>query len=118
MLRSVIIAVSFLVVTVAGCESEKDQFSGLSDLVAERNEVRRIISKETTRKKKNMSGLSSQDDAGSQGQKIPSDDTLSSVALYEKYIEVVDSQTGMSLAKGVAYLDKKGRIVRIKIHKK
>ena len=117
MLRSVIIVVLFLAVTLAGCESEKDQFSGLSDLVAERNEVRRIISKETTRKKKDVSGLSSQDDAGTQGQKISSGDTLSSVSLYEKHIEVVDSQTGMSLAKGVAYLDKKGRIIRIKILK-
>jgi len=117
MRRSIIIAALFLAVTVVGCESEKDPFSGLSDLVAERNEVRKSLSKETGLKKKGVSGEQPSGSAGTQRQKASSGDTLSSVALYEKNIEIVDSQTGMSLAKGVAYLNKKGQIIRIKILK-
>lgn len=114
----IIIVAFFFVVVAAGCESDKDTFSGLSDLVAERNKVRKVISQETAQKKKGEAVSQLQDDVGTQaGKKKSSEDTLSSVALYEKNIEVVDSQSGRSLAKGVAYFNKKGRIVRIRILK-
>lgn len=43
---------------------------------------------------------------------------LASGILFEKQIEIVDAQSQIPLAMGVAYLDKQGRIVRIKIIKK
>jgi len=96
---------------LSACDDKKEDFSGLSNLVAERNEVRQVISDETARKKV----------AEKQGLKdTPKDvvkkkEEISSVVVYERDIEVLDSSSRMSLAKGIAYLNKEGQIVRIKI---
>ena len=39
------------VVMLSGCDDKKDGFSGLSDMVGQRNEARRSISDKTARKK-------------------------------------------------------------------
>ncbi|MCP3943419.1 MAG: hypothetical protein GY710_18320 [Desulfobacteraceae bacterium] len=108
----------FSVLMLSGCDDKKDEFSGLSEMVSDRNEVRRNISDENARKK--VVGKQESKDA-------PEDDTLidglkkrgeiSSVVLYERQIEVVDSSSHMALAKGIAYLNKEGQIVKIKIIK-
>jgi len=113
--QALIIFLLLSVMSVVACDSEKDTFSGLSDLVAERNEVRRAISKES-RKKKNLTTSSDQtSDVNSEQPAYR--DVLSSGVLYEKNIEIVDSYSRRPLAKGVAYMNKKGRIVKIKILK-
>ncbi len=93
------------------CDDKKEGFSGLSSLVAERNEVRQSISDETARKK-----VAEKKEV----KVVPKDvekktEKISSVVVYERDIEVLDSSSRMSLAKGIAYLNKEGQIVRIKI---
>ena len=102
-------------VTLTGCDSEKDQYSGLSELVAERNEVRQDISDETSRKKRLATGdYSEKSDLDSLSDFAPKEE-ISTVVLYEKSIDIVDSESRIPLAKGVAYMNKTGQIVRIKI---
>lgn len=102
---------------LSACDNEKDQYSGLSGLVAERNEARQNISDETALKKtfdKNHSANGSKENSGigvSQSKEI------SSVALYEREINIVDAKSKMPLARGVAYMNKTGHIVRIKVIK-
>lgn len=97
---------------LSACDDKNKDFSGLSGLVAERNEVRQSISDETARKKvAEKKGV----------QVVPKEvvrkktEEISSVVVYERDIEVLDSSSRMSLAKGTAYLNKEGQIVRIKI---
>jgi len=108
----------FSVLLLSGCDDKEDEFSGLSDLVRMRQGIRKTISRDNARKK----------DSEKQGQnidpqKVPPIDRvkqkkeISSIVLYEKNIEVVDSTTGSSLAKGIAYMNKDGRIIKIKITK-
>ena len=111
----------FALAITPACDNDKEHYSGLSELVAERNEARRTISKKSQRNKTSAGQSGVQDenriDAGDITGKTPATDEMAGGILYEKRIEIVDSQSGMPLAKGVAFLDKKGRIVRIKLVK-
>ncbi len=110
-----IFAIVFTVM-VAGCEGDKESFSGLSDLVAKRTEVRQTISKQAGQGKKG--NIQPQTYGLKDSKTLPhkvSDEAISVAILYEKEIEIVDSQSGISLAKGRAYMNKQGRIIKIKI---
>ncbi|MCG8632948.1 MAG: hypothetical protein MI863_03920 [Desulfobacterales bacterium] len=99
----------------SACEGDKDQYSGLSELVAERHEARKGISEKNLKKKKKAA----RDNAGNKEQdnlsEFSSKEEVSTVVLYEKQIDILDSESRIPLAKGVAYMNKKGQIVRIKI---
>lgn len=104
------------VVMLSGCDDKKDGFSGLSDMVGQRNEARRLITDENVRK----NSLENQEaNTGNKDDAIERIKTteVSPVVVYERDIEVVDSSSRMALAKGVAYLNKEGQIVKIKIIK-
>ncbi len=110
-----VLAGSFL---LSACDNEKDQYSGLSGLVAERNEARENISHETALKKskeKDTSSNSSKDET--EFDRLAQPEEISSVALYEREINIVDAKSKMPLAKGVAYMNKTGHIVKIKVIK-
>ena len=101
---------------LSACDNDKDQYSGLSGLVAERNEARQNISNETALKKslgKKTSDNGSKKDSVTGTLSPPKE--ISSVVLYEREINIVDAKSKMPLAKGVAYMNKTGHIVRIKV---
>lgn len=105
-------------VILSGCDDKKDGFSGLSDMVAQRNEARQSISDKNAREKslaKKDAKVDNKKDATLERMKTTEE--ISAVVVYERDIEVVDSSSRMALAKGVAYLNKKGQIVKIKIIK-
>lgn len=117
MQRLLIIAALFFVLTAVGCDDKKkDTFSGLSDMVAQRNDARKTIAEGNAQKKKKTAGARVQDDddPGTRQDRSSGDRLLVDV-VYDKDIVIVDSQTGMTLAKGVAYMNKKGQVVKIKI---
>ncbi|MCF8045372.1 MAG: hypothetical protein K9J83_05890 [Desulfarculaceae bacterium] len=96
----------FLAAFATGCEKEnnkKDEaFQGVGRLISERNKAR-------------------YDSAGqgsdrSSGDSQPRKESMST--LYEENVEIVSTSTDRTLGKGVAYLDKEGKIVYIKITKK
>lgn len=108
----------FCVVMLSGCDDKKDSFSGLSDMVGQRNEARQSISDKTARKKsleKREASAGSKEDTALE--RIKKTEGVSSVVVHERDIEVVDSSSRMALAKGIAYLNKEGQIVKIKIIK-
>lgn len=100
-------------ITLAGCENDTDQYSGLSELVAERHEVRKNISEENAKRKK---AIARQNSAKAKTNNTKaSEQKVSSTVLYEKQIDIIDSESRIPLAKGVAYMNKSGQIVRIKV---
>ena len=113
-----VIVVILLGVIAVGCDSERDEYSGLSDLVAKRNEVRQVISeKSATRKKSKTDKRISDSLSEDEFKQIAKQKELSADVLYEKDVEIVDSFSREPLAQGIAYINKKGRIVKIKIIK-
>lgn len=96
----------FLTVFVAGCEKEqkkKDEaFQGVGRLISDRNKARKAAGGKET----------GGNGADAQAKKEP----MSS--LYEENVEIVSTSTNRTLGKGVAYLDKQGKIVYLKITKK
>ncbi len=119
MKKEIVVCGVFLCVgMLSGCDDKKDGFSGLSDMVGQRNEARRSISDKNSRKKsleKQEANTGNREDDAIE--KITKTEVVSPVVVYERDIEVVDSSSRMALAKGVAYLNKKGQIVKIKIIK-
>jgi len=104
---------------LGACDSEKDQYAGLSEMVADRQEVRKNIAQDNQRKKSLEEiwegGKQSSDRASHR--KNESKPT-SSVVVYEKQVEIWDSDSKRPLAKGVAYMNKSGQIVKIKVYRK
>ena len=84
----------------------------------EKNEVRQTISEETARKKALVRKGTKADSKEDTTIIIPKkDEKFSLVVLYEKNVEIVDSSSRIALAKGVAYMNKEGQIIKIKIIK-
>ena len=114
----------FSLMVLSACEDKKDDFSGLSDLVGERNKVRQTISEKNVREKalkKQQSNAGFKEaaalDKNKNKDKKKKKTDISPIILYERDIEVVDSSNRMALAKGIAYLNKEGQIVKIRIIK-
>ena len=107
----------FVVTLTASCGSdEKDDFSGVGKLIADRNKMRYNIAEksdnsETTAGPDQKAGTKPERVAGTNSQdKIPE-----TVALEKRKIVIVDASSGTSLGQGVAFVNKKGEIVRIKL---
>ena len=117
--KSFIYALFGLVFLISACQDEKGKgdYSGVSDLIAERNKARfekakNTPKKSTTSKKRivNKTPITKPDSNLNK-------EELSSIILYKEEVEIVGSDSQRILAKGVAYVNKKGQIVRIKILK-
>jgi hypothetical protein len=95
----------------------KGDYSGVSDLISDRNKARYHAAEnppeKTRRPPKKAPVNTSPTPSGSSLEK----EELSSIVLYDEDIEIVGAESGRTLAKGIAYINKKGQIVRIKILK-
>lgn len=100
------------VLSVCACNEKEDPYSDLSRLVAERNEARKAIARERKLMEKDAPGAIQSKKKG-----VPKKGDVATVALVERKVSITDSNSGTVMARGVAYLDKSGKIVRIKIIK-
>ncbi|MCA1792478.1 MAG: hypothetical protein ABR534_01780 [Desulfotignum sp.] len=91
------------------CEDKKDPYPGFSKMVGERQEVRESISKQKQSEKNQVSDV--------QDKKEEKSDAASTV-IKERQIEIIDSVSGETIAKGVAYVDKDGKITRVTLYQK
>ncbi len=108
----------FSVLVLSACDDKKDGFSGLSDLVKERQGIRQTLSEKTARKNAlEKQGAKADPKEDTVIDRVKKKEEMSAIVLYERDIEVVDSFSQQPLAKGIAYLNKEGQIVKIKIIK-
>jgi hypothetical protein len=111
-------SILFGLLLLSACDDKKDGFSGLANLVKERSEVRQKLTDKRAREK---ALERQQPDADSKAavalDKEKKKKEISPIILYKRDVEVVDSSNKMSLAKGIAYLNKEGQIVTITIIK-
>ena len=115
--------ISFLVVLVAGfpaCKGEDKKFSGVGKMIADRNRMRYEIAGELEEDKNEPDGSNQKADsaappstAAAPGEGYTTQ--LSTNALEEKQIVIVETSSGTPLCQGVAYVNKKGDIVKIKL---
>lgn len=106
----------FGLLVLSACDDKKDGFSGLSNLVEERSEVRQALSDKNSRQKAlERQQLNADSKPAVVLGKEKKKREISPIVLYERDVEVVDSSNRMALAKGIAYLNKEGQIVKITI---
>jgi hypothetical protein len=106
----------FGLLVLSACDDKRDGFSGLSNLVEKRSEVRQRISDKKAREKALERQPSNADSKAAVALgKEKKKKEISPIVLYKREVEVVDSSNRMSLAKGIAYLNKEGQIVKITI---
>lgn len=112
--------ISFLVLIMAGlssCNSEDDNYSGVGKLIAERNKMRHQLAGETGNDKR-KTGPSDQNTNSvpqKEAERVQPKDKLSTNVLDEKKIVIVETSSGKPLGQGVAYVNQKGEIVKIKL---
>lgn len=97
----------FVYLFFAGCGRDDGDYEGVGKLVSDRNSAR--LARDSSKKKS----------AGS-GESLPSEikeGAQSGDVLLEEEVQVVGLSSGKILAKGTAFLDKKGKIVNIRIRK-
>ncbi len=108
----------FFLISACDDEKGKNDYSGVSKLIAERNKARydtkENSSEQSVIKRKSTTG----DTSSSLSKNTSKKNELSSIILYEEDVEIVGAKSQRTLAKGVAYINKKGQIVKIKLSKK
>ncbi|WP_035236150.1 hypothetical protein [Desulfobacter vibrioformis] len=90
--------ISFLIFFMAvlpACKNEDDNYAGVGKLIAERNKMRYRLAEESEKDARKKE--------------------LSTNVLDEKKIIIVDTASGTPLGQGIAYVNKKGEIVKIKL---
>ncbi len=92
---------------LAACDEKEDPYPGFSNLVAERNELRKSISKE-------RQGETEQSPDAKEAKETKTE--KATAVLHERQIEITDADSGKPIARGVAYLNKEGEITRIRIY--
>lgn len=85
----------FFIAVLPACKSEDDNYAGVGKLIADRNKMRYQLAEESEKKMRKKE--------------------LSTNVLDEKKIVIVDASSGSPLAQGIAYVNKKGEIVKIKL---
>lgn len=107
----------FLMAVLSSCESEDDNYSGVGKLIADRNKMRHQLAGEAGDNTGDRVSSNQQTDAGSEdtSKKVVSKPQLSTNVLAEKKIVIVDTASGKPLGQGVAFVDKQGNIVKIKL---
>ena len=110
----------FLVLFMAvlsSCESEDDNYSGVGKLIADRNKMRYELADETGKNKGKTGSSNPQTNSVSKdaSKKATSKKELSTNVLDEKKIVIVEASSGQPLGQGIAYVNEKGKIVKIKL---
>ncbi len=106
--------------SLISCQNDKkdDDFSGVSNLIAKRNKSRYEVAKDAAQEKNNTSKQKTDDKFNSaKSESKPTRKEISSIVLYKENVKILGSKSGRTLAKGVAYINKQGEIVKIKIVK-
>jgi septal ring factor EnvC (AmiA/AmiB activator) len=106
-----------LFLMISACQDDKEKkndYLGLSNLISERNKARHGVDKKTSGK--DTESKSVEENIGTTKKESDSkEEEVSSVVLYEEKVDIIDSESRRTLAKGIAYINKKGQIIRIKI---
>lgn len=105
----------FFLISACQEDKEKNDYSGVSDLISDRNKARYEAAENPS--KKSVSPQKTTTPSISKPEINSKEEELSSIILYEEEINIVGAESGRTLAKGTAYINKKGQIVRIKISK-
>jgi len=107
----------FFMAVLSSCESEDDNYSGVGKLIADRNKMRYELADEAGNNKGKTGSSNQRTDSVSNdaSEKATSKKELSTNVLDEKRIVIVETSSGKPLGQGVAYVNKKGEIVKIKL---
>jgi len=112
--------ISFLVFFMAAlpaCKREDDNYAGVGKLIVDRNKMRYRLAEETENNKKKTGSSNQKFDSASKDafERVTRKTELSTNVLDEREIVIVDASSGKPLGRGVAYLNPKGEIVKIKL---
>lgn len=106
----------FFLISACSDEKGKADYSGVSDLIADRNKARYDVAEKPAQKRQVIQKqVTGQSGTKTRKETPGKNEEISSIVLYEQQIEIVGAQSRKPMAKGIAYINKQGQIVRIKI---
>lgn len=118
-------AVFGLFFLISGCQDDKGDgtYSKVSELIVDRNRSRLAkktgnYPRQTGSPEERAAELSRLEDTKVRDKLREREEELTYIILYEEDVDIIASESGKTLARGVAYINKQGQIVRIKISKK
>ncbi|MBF0390519.1 MAG: hypothetical protein HQK71_10500 [Desulfamplus sp.] len=105
----------FTIFGFMGCgeEDEKDDYSTVSNMISDRNKARFDKAAQDSAKKaavENQTSASEESTSQTDVSKLPG-------LVFEENIKIVSESSGRTIATGIAYLDKSGKIVNIRVKK-
>lgn len=108
----------FLLISACGDKKDGGDYSGVSEMIADRNKARYDVAEKPSQKKATTQKRVVQDPSRQVSSKEEkTEKKLSSIELYEQEIVIVGKESEKKLAEGTAYINKKGQIVKIKINR-
>ncbi|NOX35577.1 MAG: hypothetical protein GXP56_17910 [Deltaproteobacteria bacterium] len=104
---------------LSACKDEKGKgdYSGVSELIANRNKARYDLAENPPAKSVKLKKRAKASNALKPESNSKKKENFSSVILYSEDVKIIGSESGQTLAKAVAYINKSGQIVKIKILK-
>lgn len=107
----------FFMAVLPSCKSEDDDYSGVGKLIAERNKMRYRLADKAEENKGKTESSNQKSDLGSRyaSDRGMPEKELSTNVLNEKKIVIIDTSSGRSLGQGIAYVNQKGEIIKIKL---
>ncbi|WP_092236641.1 hypothetical protein [Desulfobacula phenolica] len=117
--RFFLYALLILCFEISACRNEKEEnnYSNVSDLISERNKARYEMSKTPSEMSRSPKKATSSNTNTLKNKSDSKKEEFLSIILYEEGVEIVSSESQRTLAKGIAYINKKGQIVKIKLLK-
>ncbi|MBF0376941.1 MAG: hypothetical protein HQK72_05615 [Desulfamplus sp.] len=108
----------FALTLVAGCgqDEEKDAYSTVSSMIAERNKARINRAAQNSSSKKLTENESSLPEDTSKNNSQTEKEKPQAMT-FEEEVRIVSESSGKTISMGTAYLDKSGKIVSIRIKK-
>ena len=109
----------FFMGVLPACKGEDDNYAGVGKLIADRNKMRYHLAEESGNNEGKAELLNENNNSVPKdvSKKVTHKKELSTNVLDETKIVIVDSSSGAPLGQGIAYVDKKGEIVKIKLAK-
>ena len=107
----------FFMGVLPACKSEDDNYAGVGKLIADRNKMRYHLAEGSEKNKGKVASSNEKTDSVPKdvSKKVTQKKEFSTNLLDKKKIVIVDTSSGLPLGQGVAYVDKKGEIVKIKL---
>ena len=109
-----------LLLLLSSCRNDKEKnkdYSGIAELISERDKARHEVSEKKSVQNASSKPVEEKISKAREESDSKTEEEISPGVLYEEKVDIIGSESRRTISKGIAHINKKGQIVKIKILK-